>query len=76
MLRNKSFNEVLVDQFNSEIETMFDDTRDFIQAHFYLSPRMDTEFWRANKELGSFFATAAKSSACRSARCTWSVARP
>lgn len=48
---DKSFNKVLIDRFNSEIETMFDDTRDFIQAHFYLSPRTDTAFWRANKEL-------------------------
>jgi len=30
---------------------MFDDTRDFLQAHFYCSPRTDTEFWKANKEL-------------------------
>jgi tryptophan halogenase len=30
---------------------MFDDTRDFLQAHFYFSPRVDTEFWRANKQL-------------------------
>lgn len=48
---DKSFNPVLINQFNSEIETMFDDTRDFIQTHFYLSPRTDTEFWRANKKL-------------------------
>lgn len=30
---------------------MFDNSRDFIQAHFYLSPRTDTAFWRANKKL-------------------------
>jgi hypothetical protein len=48
---DKSFNQVLIDQFNNEIETMFDDTRDFVQAHFYLSPRTDTAFWRANKKL-------------------------
>jgi len=30
---------------------MFDDTRDFIQAHFCLAPRNDTPFWRAQKEL-------------------------
>lgn len=30
---------------------MFDDTRDFLQAHFYCSPRTDTDFWKANKEL-------------------------
>jgi tryptophan halogenase len=48
---DKSFNQALIDQFNSEIETMFDDSRDFIQAHYYLSPRTDTAFWRATKEL-------------------------
>jgi tryptophan halogenase len=48
---DKRFNPVLVDRFNREIEEMFDDTRDFIQAHFYFSPRVDTPFWKANKEL-------------------------
>ncbi|MFI6346391.1 tryptophan halogenase family protein [Streptomyces sp. NPDC050560] len=43
--------QVLVDRFNTEIETMFDDTRDFLQAHFFFSPRVDTPFWQANKEL-------------------------
>jgi len=28
---------------------MFDDTRDFIQAHFVISPREDTAFWKSNK---------------------------
>jgi tryptophan 6-halogenase len=46
-----TFNPVLRDSFNREIEKMFDDTRDFIQAHFYFSPRTDTPFWRDNKEL-------------------------
>ncbi|WP_283138062.1 tryptophan halogenase family protein [Rhizohabitans arisaemae] len=48
---DKRFDPVLVDRFNREIELMFDDTRDFIQAHFYFSPRQDTPFWKANKEL-------------------------
>jgi tryptophan halogenase len=48
---DKRFDQALIDGFNREIEIMFDDTRDFIQAHFYFSPRTDTEFWRANKEL-------------------------
>jgi len=30
---------------------MFDDTRDFIQAHFYFAKRNDTPFWRAQKDL-------------------------
>jgi len=48
---DKRFDPVLRDRFNREIETMFDDTRDFLQAHFYCSPRTDTEFWKANKGL-------------------------
>ncbi|HWB13831.1 MAG TPA: tryptophan halogenase family protein [Pirellulales bacterium] len=48
---DRHFDPTLVDAFNREIEMMFDDTRDFIQAHFYFSPRVDTPFWRANKEL-------------------------
>jgi tryptophan halogenase len=46
---DKSFNPVLIDRFNKEIETMFDDTRDFIQMHYLTTPREDTPFWRANK---------------------------
>ncbi len=48
---DKHFDPILSDCFNREIETMFDDTRDFLQAHFYCSPRVDTPFWRANKDL-------------------------
>jgi 2-polyprenyl-6-methoxyphenol hydroxylase-like FAD-dependent oxidoreductase len=48
---SRAFEGVLADRFNQEIETMFDSTRDFIQGHFALSPRTDTEFWRANKQL-------------------------
>lgn len=48
---NKRFDPILIDRFNTEIATMFDDSRDFIQAHFRFSPREDTPFWRANKEL-------------------------
>jgi len=48
---DRGFDQRLIDRFNREVEVMFDDTRDFIQAHFYLAPRTDTPFWRANKEL-------------------------
>jgi tryptophan 6-halogenase len=48
---DKTFDEALTANFNREIETMFDDSRDFIQAHFAFSPRTDTPFWRANHEL-------------------------
>ena len=46
---DKNFDPVLRDRFNKEIETMFDDTRDFIQTHYLTTPREDTPFWRANK---------------------------
>ena len=48
---SRDFEPVLANRFNQEIQTMFDTTRDFIQAHFAFSPRTDTEFWRANKTL-------------------------
>jgi tryptophan 6-halogenase len=48
---DRGFDQVLADRFNREIADMFDDTRDFLQAHFYCAPRTDTEFWRACKEL-------------------------
>ncbi|HEY6802405.1 MAG TPA: tryptophan halogenase family protein [Pyrinomonadaceae bacterium] len=46
---SKSFEPGLIDGFNREIASMFDDSRDFIQAHYLSSPREDTPFWRANK---------------------------
>lgn len=48
---DRTFDPVLTSRFNEAIESMFDDTRDFLQAHFYFSPRTDTSFWRANKAL-------------------------
>jgi tryptophan halogenase len=46
---DRTFDDVLRDRFNREIETMFDQTRDFLQAHYLATPREDTAFWRANK---------------------------
>jgi tryptophan halogenase len=48
---DKRFSPVLMENFNREIESMFDDSRDFIQIHYYFSPRIDTPFWKANREL-------------------------
>lgn len=48
---DKNFDPIMARRFNAEIETMFDDSRDFIQAHFSFAPRNDTPFWRACKEL-------------------------
>lgn len=48
---DKRFDQILIDRFNAEIEVMFDDSRDFLQAHFTFAPRNDTQYWRACKEL-------------------------
>lgn len=48
---DRDFNQTLIDDFNEKIAVMFDDSRDFVQAHFLFSPRRDTPFWRANKDL-------------------------
>ncbi|MYW67575.1 tryptophan 7-halogenase [Streptomyces sp. SID8379] len=48
---DRTFNPALRDAFNTEIEEMFDDTRDFIQAHFFYAPRNDSAFWKAQKEI-------------------------
>ncbi|NEP06748.1 MAG: tryptophan 7-halogenase [Okeania sp. SIO2G4] len=39
----------LRDRFNREIEYMYDDCRDFIQAHYFTTTRDDSPFWLANK---------------------------
>jgi tryptophan 6-halogenase len=46
---DKRFDQHLLDHFNREIEFMFDDTRDFIQAHYLAASRQDTPFWTANR---------------------------
>lgn len=50
-LPDKGFDPVLINRFNAEIETMFDDSRDFLQAHFSFAPRNDSQYWRDCKEL-------------------------
>ncbi len=46
---DKSMSPRLSRAFNSEIDNMFDECRDFIQAHYCLSSREDTAFWLANR---------------------------
>jgi tryptophan halogenase len=46
---DRGFDPRLADRFNEAIAHMFDDTRDFVQCHYFLSRRDDTEFWRANQ---------------------------
>jgi glycine/D-amino acid oxidase-like deaminating enzyme len=46
---DKGMNPTLAARFNTEIENMFDDCRDFVQAHYFTTSRDDTDFWLANK---------------------------
>ncbi|MFC5743621.1 tryptophan halogenase family protein [Dyella tabacisoli] len=46
---DRSFNPSVIAAFNDEIAGMYDDCRDFIQAHYFTTSRNDTAFWRANK---------------------------
>lgn len=45
----RAFDPNLIARFNREIEFMFDDCRDFVQAHYFTSTRDDSAFWLANK---------------------------
>jgi tryptophan halogenase len=46
---DKGFNPSVVEAFNDEIACMYDDSRDFLQTHYFTTSREDTEFWRANR---------------------------
>jgi len=44
-----TFDPVLRDEFNQRVAQMFDDSLDFIQAHYLATGRSDTPFWLANQ---------------------------
>lgn len=46
---DKSFSPILRNRFNSKVNFMVDDVKDFIVMHFKTSPRTDTDFWLTNK---------------------------
>jgi hypothetical protein len=46
---DRAFDPRLADRFNEAIAHMFDDSRDFVQCHYFMSRRDDTTFWRANQ---------------------------
>jgi hypothetical protein len=41
----KAMEPGLASAFNREVEFMFDDCRDFLQAHYFTSSRDDSDFW-------------------------------
>jgi tryptophan halogenase len=46
---DRNFDPRLIERFNAEIVFMFDDCRDFVQAHYFTTSREDSAFWRANR---------------------------
>ena len=38
------------DKFNREINNIIDGTRDYLQAHYKINTRTDSEYWRDNRE--------------------------
>jgi tryptophan 7-halogenase len=46
---DRTFDPRLADRFNDAIAHMFDNSRDFVQCHYFLTQRDDTEFWRVNQ---------------------------
>ena len=44
------FEPGLVEAYNRKVNVLFDEVRDFIQAHYYLSNRTDTEYWITARE--------------------------
>ena len=46
---DKSFDRVLINNFNQELDKQYENTRDFIILHYCLTQREDTPFWKAVK---------------------------
>lgn len=45
-----SFSDQHRDAYNSELNTMIDGTRDYLQAHYVLNSRKDSIYWRDNRD--------------------------
>ena len=46
MFPMRDVNPVLIDQYNREMDVLYDHVRDFIIAHYKVTEREDTPFWR------------------------------
>lgn len=47
----RTVNPVLIDQYNREMDLLYDHVRDFIIAHYKVTEREDTAFWRYCKNM-------------------------
>ena len=50
-LPGSAIDEEMVRSYNRVVADAIDGVRDFLTLHYYASQRMDTEFWRATKEV-------------------------
>jgi tryptophan 7-halogenase len=51
MFPRDGFNELLIKRFNEEMHWEYDDVKDFLIAHYKITDREDTEFWRYVKNM-------------------------
>ena len=56
----REINPVLIDQYNREMDQLYDHVRDFIIAHYKVTDREDTPFWRYCRNMGIPDSLAAK----------------
>ena len=48
---DRHFNQADANEYNEQIRFEYERVRDFIAAHYYLTDREDTPFWRRNKSM-------------------------
>ena len=49
-LPTSDFEPALAAAYNAKVSTLFEEVRDFVQAHYYLNNRKDTPYWIAARE--------------------------
>lgn len=49
-LPTQDFEPELARAYNRQVRRVFEEVRDFVQAHYHLNNRQDTEYWRAARE--------------------------
>lgn len=42
---DKRFNPALADEYNRQVQSLYEDVRDFIILHYYITRRSDSDFW-------------------------------
>ena len=49
-LPTQDFEPELAAAYNRQVRRVFEEVRDFVQLHYYLNNRQDTEFWKAARD--------------------------